>query len=252
MALSMSNAKRCASKSSRLTFGSNLLALPNGGALRSDTNYRKHRVLLIESYKVIRELIKYFFQDKEFEVVGEAEHGLEALSVCQQLLPSLAVIDPCVPGLSATEVVRCIRKDFSDIRVVVFSGANDTKLLSGMLQAKPHGFVRKSESLQTFLVALRTVMAGGRFFSPMTDPWSGVRDGDESVRLSAREREVLQAIAEGRTNKQIAVRLGIAAKTVENHRTRMMQRLNLHSVAALTKYALRIGLIDLESIKLDR
>jgi DNA-binding NarL/FixJ family response regulator len=210
-------------------------------------SFMKHRVLLVDHHQAIRELIAYFFRDKEFEVAGEAEDGLEALNVCRKALPSLAVIDLELPGLSGIEVVKRIRKEVSPVRIVVFSAVTDSELLSKMLQAEPHGFVRKMDPLQTFLDALRAVMCGRRFFSLGADALFDAGAARKSLRLSPREIEIVQSVAEGKTSRETAARLGIAAKTVQNHRARVMQRLQLHSVAELTRYAIRMGLVDAKS-----
>jgi two-component system, NarL family, response regulator NreC len=204
----------------------------------------KQRVVLVDEHAAIRDLLrKAFAAQTEFDVVGEAENGIDALRVCQKVLPSLVLTDLSLPQLSGTEVVRRIRRDFPQTRVLVFSAAVDEFDIREMVKSRPHGFVRKADSLSILLTALRTVSAGGRFFTPSIDRFLDNPTVDQQWQLSDREIEVLQLIAEGRTNKDIAQRLGVAVKTVEKHRTHVMEKLNLHNVAALTRYAIKTGLI---------
>lgn len=204
----------------------------------------KYRVVLVDDHAAIRDLLKRALADhNEFEVVGEAENGIDALRICRKALPRLVLIDLLIPQLSGAQVIRRLRSDLPQMRVVVFSAAVDDVDIRQMVQSRPHGFVRKTEPLAILLTALRTVSAGGRFFSASIDRFLDCPIAEQHSQLSDREIEILQLVAEGQTNKDIAQKVGIAVKTVDKHRTRVMEKLDLHNVAALTRYAIKTGLV---------
>jgi DNA-binding NarL/FixJ family response regulator len=206
----------------------------------------KYRVVLVDDHTAIRDLMrKVFAAQNEFDVVGEADNGIDALRICRKTLPSLVLLDLFLPDLCGAEVARRIRSDFPQTRVVVFSAAVDEVDIRHLVECRPHGFVRKTDSLSILLTALRTVSAGGRFFSPSIDRFLDCPIAEQHSKLSDREIDVLQLVAEGKTNKDIAERLGVSVKTVDKHRTRVMEKLNLHNVAALTRYAIKTGLVRL-------
>lgn len=203
-----------------------------------------NRVVLVDDHAAIRELLRKVFEfHNEYRVVGEAGDGIDALRVCHEVVPALVVTDLLLPHLCGAEVVRRLRSELPQARIVVFSGVTDQLDLRQMVESRPHGFARKGEPLSILLTALRTVASGGRFFSSSIDRLLDGSRGEPNHRLSNREIDILQLVAEGETNKCIAARLGIAVKTVDKHRGRVMEKLGLHDVAGLTRYAIRMGLV---------
>jgi len=210
----------------------------------------KTRVVVIDDHVSIRQMLAVVLAGQgPYEVVGEAGTGFEALKVCRKLNPRLIVLDLVLPELNGVEVLRTLRGEMRDSRFMVYSGALSRVLIAEALQARPHGFVHKSDSLATFCEALRAVTSGCCYFTPfatklMDEERYAPRVASE---LTARERAVLQMVAEGMSNKEMAGRLGIAAKTVEHHRASLMDKLDLHDVARLTRYAVRLGVVPGEA-----
>jgi DNA-binding NarL/FixJ family response regulator len=128
---------------------------------------------------------------------------------------------------------------------VVFTGASETSMLANALRSEPNGFVHKSEPLEILLFALRTASVGGRFFSPKVNHLVAHPEFGAAQALSAREIEVMQSIAEGKSNKEIGRLLGVATKTVDNHRAHLMQKLGVHNAASLTLVAVQMGICPL-------
>jgi DNA-binding NarL/FixJ family response regulator len=155
---------------------------------------------------------------------------------------NVLIIELVLPELCGHEVISRVRREFPGIRVVVFTGASDTSMLANALRSEPNGFVHKSEPLETLLFALRAASVGGRFFSPKVNHLVAHSELGATHALSAREIEVMQSIAEGKSNKEISRLLGVATKTVDNHRTHLMQKLGVHNAASLTLVAVQMGI----------
>jgi len=210
----------------------------------------KKRIAIVDAQEAVRELLCYFLgRLSEYEVVGQAGTGLDAMRLFKKTSPNLAIIDLFLPQLCGLEVLSRVRRELPQIRVVVFTETSDTLVLTKALRAGPDGIIHKSEPLEILLVGLRMVSVGGRFFSPKLN--QSVNDsgfGPAQV-LSAREIEVMQSIAEGKSNKETAVLLGVATKTVDNHRTRLMQKLGIHNAASLTLVAVQMGILPLAGVQ---
>jgi DNA-binding NarL/FixJ family response regulator len=203
----------------------------------------KRRIAIADEQEAVRELLcQYLERLSEYEVVGQARTGLDAIRLFKKTSPHLAVIDLLLPELCGHELLSRMRRELPEMRIVIFTGTSDPIVLTEALRAKPDGVVHKSEPLEILSFALRTVSVGGRFCSPKLN-----HDVDHSARsaeiLSAREIEVMQSIAEGKSNKEIAVLLGVATKTVDNHRSRLMQKLRIHNAASLTLAAVQMGIV---------
>ena len=188
--------------------------------------------------------------DSAYKIVGECGDGQQACLLCLELKPDVIVLDARLPGLSGVDILRRISKPLKNTRVLVFSGYESPALVREMLEAGAHGFVEKTAGLGEFKKGLETVAAGGTYFGPgvagllrnvvaNNNPTSSGTD-----LLTDREREILKLVAESHSTKEIAIKLSISVKTVDNHRTNLMRKLNLHDVASLTRYSLEIGLID--------
>ncbi len=213
------------------------------------------RIILADDHRLLRQGLRALLEDEaDFEVVGEAENGHEAVRLCKQLRPDLVVMDVGMPQLNGMEATRQILADNTQVRVLALSMHSDRRFAAGMLQAGAAGYLLKDAALEELVRAIRTVAAGKTYLSPaitevvMEDyvqRLGAVEGGAFSV-LSAREREVLQALAEGKSTREIAAALHVSVKTIETHRQQIMNKLDIHSVAELTKYAVREGLTSLE------
>lgn len=206
----------------------------------------KTQVVVIDDHLSIRQMLgRIFAMDKLYELAGDSGSGLQGLQLCRELQPRVAIIDLMLPEMSGVELLRSIRQDCPDTRVLIYSGTLNQTLVANALEARPHGFVHKEDSLSTLLEALRTVAQGGSYLTPFATALAEQAQSRTSsiTTLSTRERTVLQLVAEGCSSKQIGDRLGISAKTVEHHRTALMQKLDVHDVASLTRLAVREGLV---------
>ena len=187
--------------------------------------------------------------DPAYKIIGESGEGQAACQLCLDLKPDLIVLDARLPGLSGADILRRIGKQLKGTRVLVFSAYESPALVREMLEAGAHGFVEKTAGLTEFKKGLGTIAQGGTYFGPGVAALlrtvvanNSSTSGIET--LTEREREILKLVAESHSTKEIAQKLGISVKTVDNHRTNLMRKLDLHDVASLTRYSLEIGLID--------
>ncbi len=212
------------------------------------------RVLLADDHKMMREGLKTVLgRAPDLDVAGEAADGASAVKLASEIAVDVVVMDVTMPGLNGIDAARQITETLPDVRVVMLSMHADRRFVTEALRAGAKGYVLKDFAVDELVAAIRSVARGGTFLSaPVADVV--VRDyvqrmqepaGSGGPTLSARERQVLQLLAEGASTKEIAARLRISAKTVDTHRRQIMDRLNLHSIAELTKYAIREGLTDL-------
>jgi len=212
-------------------------------------------VLLAEDHQIVREGLRSLLKhESDIEVVGEAENGRQAVQMTRKLRPAVVVMDIAMPLLNGLEATRQIRKDFPDTRVLILSAHSDDAYVEQMIELGAAGFLLKQTSSQDLSTAIREVQKGKTFFSPSVSRrvhdrsrQSLDREGEfkkKGNRLSSREVEVLQLIAEGKPNKQVAAELGLSFKTVDKHRQNLMSKLNIHDVAGLTRYAIAEGIIE--------
>jgi DNA-binding NarL/FixJ family response regulator len=207
----------------------------------------KKRVVIVDPHASVRQMLAVILpQRTDLDVVGEADTGLKGLQICRQLAPNLMIFELILPELCGVEMLRRLRSEGSRARALIYSGASTDLQISRGLRSKPHGFVTKCDSLMTLCEAVRIVVDGGAYFSASVgNLWSLAHtQAAESMTLSNREREVLQMVAESSSSKDIATRLALSVKTVQNHRMRIMDKLNLHDTAALTRFAIRQGLVN--------
>lgn len=191
--------------------------------------------------------------EKDVEVVGEAENGRQAVELAQQLHPDIVLMDIVMPSLNGLEAARQIYKQVPESRVLILSSYGDDEYVRRLDEVGARGYLVKQTAADELLKAIREVAMGNRSFSPSVAlrfqsprPAQGNNAGADracNATLTPREAEVLQLIAEGHTNKQIAAELSISAKTVEKHRQQVMNKLRIHEVAGLTRYALSKGVI---------
>jgi DNA-binding NarL/FixJ family response regulator len=216
----------------------------------------KTRVLLADDHKIMREgLRSLLMATPGVEVVGEAGDGRSAVQLALKLSPDVVVMDIGMPDLNGVDATRQIKAHAPTIKVVALSLHSDERFISGMFKAGASGYLLKDGAFEELARAIHTVAEGHTYLCPRiarTVVRDYLRDAQTAtvgsvLALSEREREVLQLIAEGKNTKEIAGQLDVSVKTVETHRARIMERLGVHSVAGLTKYAVREGLTSLET-----
>jgi DNA-binding NarL/FixJ family response regulator len=212
-------------------------------------------VLLAEDHMVVREGFRKMLElEDDIEVVGEAEDGRQAVMLAKKLGPDVVLMDIAMPTLNGLEATRQVLKALPATKVLVLSAHSDDAYVKNAAESGAVGFLLKQTSAHDVCRAIREVRKGNTFFSPAISkrfdrlhPQSADRAGGTSrkaIRLTSRETEVLQLIAEGKANKETAAELGIGIKTVEKHREHLMQKLNIHDTAGLTRYAIGAGIIE--------
>ncbi len=206
------------------------------------------RILLADDHQLFRQGLRSMLPAEEFQVVAEAADGQEAIQLVRRHEPDVAVLDVSMPGLNGVDATREVLRTSPRTRVVVLTMHRETPYVVGALAAGARGYVLKSQPVSDVVQALREVGSGGVYVPPeyvkvlVEMHHEGV---DRVVQpLSARERQVLQLVAEGKTTKEIAYTLGISFKTAESHRTRIMAKLGIHETAGLVRYAIRNRLIE--------
>ncbi len=207
------------------------------------------RVVVIEDHTAIRQMINQLVDTiPHYKVVGHTGDGKEAYQLCVELEPDLIVLDIMLPGLNGLEVLNRLKKQFK-FRSLVFSGYKNEHLLRSSMSSGAHGFIEKTSSLEQLKSAIQEVGEGGTWFGKdsarlLTEALKGA-DRPRSIDvISPREREVLQLIAEGFSTRQIGEKLEVSVKTAENHRTNLMRKLDIHNTAALTRYAVNMGIVE--------
>jgi len=208
------------------------------------------RLVIVKDQTAIREMLAEILRtDPKYQLVGETGNGQSAYAMCLERSPDVIVLDAKLPGLNGVDLLRRLSKQLRNLRVLVFSGHENPMLVREMLEAGAHGFVEKTAGLIEFRKGLETVANGGTYFGPavaglLRNVVANPSASASSDFLTDREREILQLVAESYSTKEIAAKLSISVKTVDNHRTNLMRKLDLHDVASLTRYALEIGLIE--------
>ena len=211
------------------------------------------RILLVDDHPVVRKGISACLSRHErIEVVAEAVDGQEGVGKAKELTPDVVLMDIDMPRMNGLTAAEVLRKECPQIKVIILSMYSQPDVVLRILQSGARGYVLKSAPPEELVKAIETVHGGKTFFSPeiaRTALNQYVRGGGEAPhasQISNREREVLIAIAEGFSNKEIAARLAVGVRTVETHRERIMRKLNIHSVAGLTRFAIQSGLISLQ------
>ncbi len=212
-------------------------------------------ILLAEDHTIVREGLRTLLAaEPDLQVVGEAATGRQAVALARSLRPAVVVMDLAMPLLNGLEATRQILKAVPGTRVLILSAHSDDPYIEQVTALGASGYLLKQTSAHFLGEAIRQVHQGNTFFSPTIarhlhnhyaasgDP-ARLRKRREA-RLSSREVEVLQLIAEGQANKQVAAELGISVKTVEKHRQHLMEKLNIHDTAGLTRYAIAAGIIE--------
>jgi len=208
------------------------------------------RIILADDHAIVRHgLSRSFQQETDIEVIGEANDGHSTVQLARELSPDIVVMDIAMPELNGVEATRQIVKETPQVKVIGLSMHCSNKYVREMFRAGASGYLLKDCPFEELVEAIKIVAAGKTYLSPsvgdlVIKDYISKPDKEESAFsiLSQREREVLQLLAEGKTTKQIAKRLHISPKTVEVHRLRIMNKLNIDSIAQLTKYAIQEGL----------
>jgi DNA-binding NarL/FixJ family response regulator len=212
------------------------------------------KILLVDDHILVREGLRSILQSEfDLMVVGEADNGRMALQLINKLQPDIVVMDIAMPGLNGIEATRQIAAHSPTTRIIALSTYSDKRYVLAMLEAGAYGYVVKESASDELLRAIRAVNRGQKYLSAsiagmVVDSYvkrDFQAEGSASDGLGAREREVLQLIAEGKSSPQIATMLHISPSTVEAHRRNIMKKLDLHNIADLTKFAVREGLTTL-------
>jgi DNA-binding NarL/FixJ family response regulator len=212
------------------------------------------RVLVADDHAVVREGIRHVLAEAHgFDVAGEASSGEEAIRLASECEPDVVMLDVSMPGGTGLEVIGDVRRAAPEARVLILSVHDEAEYVLQAVRAGAHGYLRKDSSPNELREAVRAVDRGESYFSPAMASRLGDAlriESDRTTRqsklaqLTARERDVLEGIANGETNKEIAARHGISPRTVETHRESLMRKLEIHSVAGLTRLAVEEGLVS--------
>ena len=211
-------------------------------------------VLLVDDHTVVRQGLRALLRaEEDIEVIGEAENGRQAVALARKSPPDVVVMDVAMPLLNGLEATRQILKLCPTTKVLVLTSYGDDECVEQLMKAGACGYLIKQTAANDLLKAIREVQRGNAFFSPsiakrLRDQCRAAFSNGQPTRrtgeLTSREAEVLQLIAEGFSNKQIASELAISIKTVEKHRQQVMNKLNIHDVAGLTRYAISKGMVE--------
>jgi len=212
-------------------------------------------VLLAEDHTIVREGFRKMLElDAGLKVVGEAQDGRQAVTLATRLRPDVVLMDIAMPLLNGLEATRQVVKTLPDMKVLILSAHNEDAYIDNAMESGAKGFLLKQTSANEVCKAIREVHGGKTFFSASISRRLGrlnpqLTDRSKQARkkiahLTSREMEVLQLIAEGKANKETAAELGIGIKTVEKHREHLMEKLDIHDTAGLTRYAIGAGIIE--------
>ncbi len=212
-------------------------------------------LLLVDDHKIFRDGLKSLLENQlDLEVVGESDNGRNAVSAAKKLSPDVVIMDVAMPDLNGIEATQKILAENPEIKIVALSMYSDRRFITRMLKAGARGYLLKDCAFEELAGAIQAVLKDQIYLTPrithdLVSDYLTLLPSHEAVEapvLTPREREVLQLLAEGRKTKEIADVLKVSVKTIETHRKQIMDKLNIHSVAELTKYALREGLTFLE------
>ena len=214
------------------------------------------RVLLVDDHAIIREGLRSLLEkQQDMEVVADTDDGRKGIELVRELSPDVVIMDVTMPGLNGIEATRLITGESPKVKVIALSIHSQRRFVADMLSAGAAGYILKECLFDELAQAIRGVAAGGKYLSPriadvVVDDYvkrlSWTADSP-LLALSGREREVLQLVAEGKSTKEIALELHVSTKTIDANRRQVMEKLDVHSIAELTKYAVSEGLTTLES-----
>jgi len=213
------------------------------------------RIILADDHKMMRDGLRVLIENHaDMEVIAQADNGRDAVRLARKLNPDVVIMDINMPHLNGMDAAQQVVEESPETRVLALSMHSDKRFVLGMLKAGVSGYLLKDCAFEELALAIQTVTAGRHYLSPMIagtvirdymDHLSGKGKPSVLLSLSTREREILQMITEGKHTKEIASVLHLSAKTVETHRLKMMRKLDIHSIAELTRFAIREGLTTL-------
>ena len=207
------------------------------------------RVLLADDHQIVRQGLRGILVAAGHEVIGEASDGREALKLARTLNPDIAVLDLSMPLLNGLDAAREMRRLAPDIKIILLTMYTDKGYVLQALRAGARGYVLKTQAAEDLISAIREILRGETYLSPgvAASVVDAVLEGTNEAAdpLTARERQILQLVAEGNTTKEIARLLNVSFKTAESHRNHIMKKLDIHEVAGLVRYAIRQGLLHL-------
>ncbi|WP_372753479.1 response regulator [Mariniflexile sp.] len=211
----------------------------------------KIKILLVDDHQILRDGIRNVIEkNASMEVIGEAKDGREAIKLCKQLKPNVVIMDIAMEGLNGVESTSRIVQENPETKVIALSMHSNKRFVLGMFKAGAYGYLLKDCDSEELIKAIKTVSINQKYIAQNI---SGIiltelisTNNEEEVTLTSREKEILQLIAEGKSSKDIGEILFLSPKTVDAHRKNIMDKLELHSLPELTKYALRTGLISLD------
>ena len=213
------------------------------------------KILIVDDHKLMREgLAELIRHEDGMSVVGEAESGIMAVRLACELNPDIVLMDIEMPDLNGIEAARQIRKEAPEVKIIALSMHEDRRFVRQMFGAGARGYVLKGSAFEELAIAIRTVASGHIYANLnlsdmlLTDYIKELSDTTKPIAslLTARERMVLQLLAEGNGNKEISVKLNVSVTTIDSHRKHIMDKLGLHSIAELTKYAIHEGMVSAE------
>lgn len=216
----------------------------------------KNRILLVDDHKILRDGLRSLLDTQmNNTVIGEAEDGSQAIKLASELSPDMIIMDISLPDMTGIEATREILKVSPSVRIIALSMYSDKRFVTDMLRAGASAYLLKDCAFEELEEAIETVSKDGKYISPnltgvVVDDYIDILQKTKSVTsssLSAQEIQVLTRLAEGQNMKQIATELNISVKTVETYRARIAEKLNIHSLADLIKYAIREGLTTLDN-----
>jgi two-component system nitrate/nitrite response regulator NarL len=216
---------------------------------------KKIRLLLVDDHPVVRRGMRSCLEGiRHVEVVDEAVDGKEAMEKVKALSPDIVLMDIDMPVMNGLEATKLLREEFPDTRVLILSIHTNKEYVLQIIRSGAQGYVLKDASPADLVRAIESVDSGEPFFSPDISQIvlnqyleeAGADAAGDAVKLTTRERQVLAMIAGGQSNKEMASELNVGVRTIETHRERVMNKLNIHSVAGLTKYAITNGIVKLE------
>lgn len=212
---------------------------------------KKISVVLADDHTVVRQGLRSLLSaEPDIEVVGEAENGRQAIQMAQRLLPDIVVLDIAMPQLNGLEAARQIIHEGLRCKLLMLSSYGDEEYVHQLAVLGASGYLMKQTAATDLIKAIREASKGNAFFSPSISRQlldycrSGRQNAPQTTELTSRELEVLQLVAEGNGNKQIASALNLSIKTVEKHRQKLMNKLNIHDIAGLTHYAIAHGVVE--------
>lgn len=209
------------------------------------------KIILADDHKILRDGLRNIIEKiSNFKVIAEAIDGRAAVKLCAELKPDVVVMDIAMPGLNGVEASRQILHENPDIKIIALSMHSNKQFITGMLKAGAYGYLLKDSDSEELINAIKTVARNQKYISQkisgiIINEFVSNLQEDEAV-LSSREKEILQLIAEGKSSKEIGEILFLSSKTVDAHRKNIMDKLDLHTIPELTKYAIKSGLTSIE------